>query len=95
MTQEKLAEYAECSNSHIGQIERGRRIPSLTTTIKIAEALSVTVDQLLAENYSFPEKVYLKELAERMDRYPLGKRIKACESLLNYLDTMENFNQIK
>lgn len=93
MRQEDLAELCDCSNSHIGQIENARGIPSLEMTVKIANALSVTVDQLVKEDYTNPEKVYLKEIAERIEKYPVKQRIQACESLMNYLDALENFGQ--
>lgn len=91
--QADLAEACNCSNSHIGQIENARGIPSLEMTVKIANALSVTVDQLLRENYESPEKLYLKEIAERIDKYPVKQRIRACESLMAYLDSLERFGQ--
>ena len=72
-TQEELADKCECSNSHIGQIENARGIPSLNRVVKIANALSVTVDQLLKESYSNPEVVYLREIAERIDKYPVAR----------------------
>lgn len=93
LRQEDLAERCSCSNSHIGQIENARGIPSLEMVVRIANALSVTVDQLLRENYEEPEKIYLKEIAERIDRYPVKQRIHACESLLAYLDSLEKFSQ--
>lgn len=93
MRQEDLAELCDCSNSHIGQIENGRGIPSLEMTVNIANALSVTVDQLVRKDYTNPEKVYLKEIAERIEKYPVRRRIQACESLMNYLDTLEQFGQ--
>lgn len=93
LTQEKLAEKCNCSSSHIGQIENARGIPSLETVVQIANVLSITVDQLLKESYSNPELVYLKEIAERIDKYPVKKRIHACESLMLYLDSLEKFSQ--
>lgn len=93
MRQEDLAEKCDCSNSHIGQIENARGIPSLDMIVRIANALSVTVDQLLWENYAEPQMVYLKEIAERIDKYPVKQRIRACESLMSYLDSLEKFTQ--
>ena len=93
LLQTDLAEACDCSNSHIGQIENARGIPSLEMTVKIANALSVTVDQLLLENYESPEKLYLKEIAERIDKYPVKQWIRACESLMDYLDSLEKFGQ--
>ena len=92
-TQEELADKCECSNSHIGQIENARGIPSLNRVVKIANALSVTVDQLLKESYSNLEVVYLREIAERIEKYPVARRIQACEALMAYLDSLEKFSQ--
>ena len=63
-SQEELAGKCSCSNSHIGQIENARGIPSLDMVVRIANSLSVTVDQLRGESYSNPEVVYLREFAE-------------------------------
>ena len=56
--QEDLAEKCECSASHIGQIENGRVKPSLEMTVRIANALNATTDQLLAHEFSHPEEIY-------------------------------------
>ena len=47
LTQEKLAEAAELSVPYVSHIERGARKASISTLIKIAGALDVTVDALL------------------------------------------------
>ena len=92
-SQEDLADKCECSNSHIGQIENARGIPSLDMVVRIANSLSVTVDQLLKESYSNPEVVYLREIAGRIEKYPVARRIQACEGLMAYLDSLEKFSQ--
>lgn len=92
-SQEDLAEKCGCSNSHIGQIENARGIPSLDMAVRIANSLSITVDQLLKNSYSNPEIVYLREVAERIDKYPVVRRIQACEGLMAYLDSLEKFSQ--
>ena len=50
ISQEELAFQAELSRVHIGFIERGEKVPSLESIIKIANALSVSADELLAGN---------------------------------------------
>lgn len=50
LTQEQLAEKIGCNESYIGQIERSLKNPSLEVIVKIANALNVTVDYLLANN---------------------------------------------
>lgn len=50
LTQEKLAEYVNLSPSHMSNIETGTTKVSLTTIVNIANALSVSVDDLLCDN---------------------------------------------
>ncbi|NPV93468.1 MAG: helix-turn-helix transcriptional regulator [Firmicutes bacterium] len=50
LTQEQLAEKVGCNESYIGQVERGEKNPSLEVVVRIANALNVTVDYLLASN---------------------------------------------
>lgn len=89
--QEDLAELCHCSVSHIGHIENGLGKPSLEMIVIIANSLSVTVDQLLCEHYNNPTAVYLREIATRIDGYDVSQRILVCESLENYLTTLERF----
>ena len=49
-TQEHLAELVDLSPSHMSNIETGTTRVSLTTIVKIANTLSVTVDDLLCDN---------------------------------------------
>lgn len=95
MRQEDLAEKCDCSSSLIGQVEHARTKPSLETVVRIANALSVTVDRLLCDNYDHPEDVYLKDIAGRMKGYSAGKRIQACKALNTYLDMLEEFSSLK
>ena len=50
ISQEELADLAQISRVHISYLERGDRIPSLDSFIKIANALNVSADELLADN---------------------------------------------
>ncbi len=89
--QEDLAEQCHCSVSHIGHIENGQGKPSLEMIVIIADSLDVTVDQLLSKNYKNPTAVYLREIAMRIETYDVSQRILVCESLENYLNTLERF----
>jgi transcriptional regulator with XRE-family HTH domain len=42
LTQETLAARAGISSNHLGEIERGRRDPRLTTALRLVEALELT-----------------------------------------------------
>lgn len=70
--QEDLAERCNCSVSHIAHIEKGLGKPSLEMVVIIANKLGVTVDQLLGTYYNNPEIIYLREIAERIDKYDVS-----------------------
>ena len=62
MTQEQLAEQAAVSASFLGHIERGSRIASLETVMKLCVALNVTPNDLLSDDQlvmdaAIPEKI--------------------------------------
>lgn len=67
--------------------------PSLEMTVRIANALNATTDQLLAHEFSHPEEIYLKEIAKRIEKYPVSKRRLACEGFNTYLDSLEKFSK--
>ena len=48
MSQETLAEFADVSRVYISGIERGEKPPSLDTIVCLANALQVSVDELLS-----------------------------------------------
>ena len=56
VTQEDLAERVEISPTHLGRIERGEKKPSLSLLIRIANALQLSVDDLLVDSMTTPSK---------------------------------------
>lgn len=89
MRQEDLAARCECTSSHIGQIEHARTIPSLEMVVSIANALNVTMDQLLMSSIGNVEIVYMREMEERIKKLPTATKILACEELSNLLSIIE------
>lgn len=51
LTQEYIANYADVNVSHISNIERGVTKVSLTLLVQICNALDVTVDYILQDEY--------------------------------------------
>ena len=76
------------------QIERNDSVPSFDMIIRIANALDVTVDQLVCRELKYPERVYLKEISERLEKYSVEKRIVACQGLIKYLNMLEEFGKL-
>jgi len=63
LTQEKLAEMADISDSFMGHIERGGRISSVETLAKLANALNISIEFIICgeNNYQpgmLPEEIY-------------------------------------
>ena len=89
LRQEDLASICHYSTSHIGMIEKAATTPSLETIIRIANALDVTVDQLLYESIDNKEMVYLRDIERRIARLPIGVRITTWEAMENLIDIVE------
>jgi len=47
-SQEMLAEKADLNRSYLGEVERGKVIPSLATAAKLASALELSLSHLLS-----------------------------------------------
>lgn len=67
MTQEKLAEYSDCSINFIGEVERGETSPSFHYFIKICVGLQVDPNTLFK---SINDQVYEKIEKEVKATYP-------------------------
>jgi transcriptional regulator with XRE-family HTH domain len=64
-SQETLAEKAQLNRSYVGEIERGKVIPSLITLDKLASALGLKISDLLVhcERLAGQQAVYKLNLA--------------------------------
>lgn len=63
LTQQTLAEISSQEPSNISHIERGATKLSLPTLVNIANALGVTVDELLCDSIPASKSIYEQELA--------------------------------
>lgn len=65
--QGELAYYAGLKNSaHISHLENGQKKPTLATIVKIANAMSVSVDWLLCDNIVQSKHVYDERIANEL-----------------------------
>ena len=62
MTQDRLAEQVNLSPSHLSNIETGTTKVSLPTIIKLANALQVSVDSLLADSVVQSKAVFEEDI---------------------------------
>lgn len=63
LTQERLAEIVEISPTHMSNIETGTTRVSLTAIVSLANALSVTVDDLLCDSVVKSKVQFEKDIA--------------------------------
>ena len=66
-TQERLAEAVEISPTHMSNIETGTTRVSLSAIVNLANALSVTVDDLLCDSVVKAKVQFEKDIAAVLD----------------------------
>ena len=69
LSQGEVADAIQLSASFYGNIERGKRIPSVDTLVSIANALDVGVDFLLTDSVQAVQKQVSPEEARVLLRY--------------------------
>ena len=84
-TQQKLAEMAGISQIYLGEIERGTKMPSLRSFIKIIEALDLSADYVLRDELSSGERYIYDEIAEKLKNLSPQQRKAASEILDAYI----------
>lgn len=67
LTQEKLSEEVNISDSYMGQIERGERSLTLENLVKVANRLGVTIDYLLSDSVQVRDEALMNEIIQLFD----------------------------
>lgn len=86
LTQEKLAEDIDISNSYMGQIERGERSLTLGTLVKLVNRLGTTIDYLLSDSVQIEDKQLIKQMLRLME----GRTSKEKKMALDLIKVMFN-----
>ena len=96
LTQEKLGEKADLHYSYIGQVERGDKTPSLKALIKIADALDISLEELIREedeenfNENKLEQIKMKNINKLLSDKSSEELDYIYNILKNILDLMEH-----
>jgi transcriptional regulator with XRE-family HTH domain len=64
LTQEQVAERAGLSTKFVGEVERGRANPALTTLASIADALGVSLIDLIAVDAERPPRLSARQASQ-------------------------------
>lgn len=87
LTQEQLAELSNVGFYYIGEIERGKKLPSLTVFVQIVESLGVSADSLLKDEISaLPH--FNNEISEKLDKLTPKQRASAVAILDAYIKAL-------
>ena len=76
LTQEKLAELADISVTHMSVIERGVKSPRVNTLVNIMNALGVSADYIFQDVVNYSTQSTTNELYERIRHLPATKQQK-------------------
>ena len=84
-TQQELADRAEMGVVYISEIERGVKMPSLNSFIKILDALGVSADYVLRDELPAGRAYISMEITEKLLSLSSGQRKTATDILEAYI----------
>ena len=87
-TQKELADRADIGTVYLSEIERGVKMPSLDTFIKIVEALEISADYVLRDELSSGKEYICMEMTEKLLSLTPNQRKTAAAILNAYLDSL-------
>jgi len=84
LTQEKLAEMAEISDSFMGHIERGGRTLSIETLAKLANVLNLNIEYIICGEHNYRPDMLPEEIHNALNRMSSSQR----KVFLNMMKTL-------
>jgi transcriptional regulator with XRE-family HTH domain len=88
-SQNVLAEKAGIGNVYLGEIERGQKMPSLNSFIKIIEALDVSADYILRNELNSGQDYIYDEITQKLKGLTPKQRKTAVDLLEAYLRNLD------
>jgi transcriptional regulator with XRE-family HTH domain len=84
LTQERLAEMSDISDSFMGHIERGGRVLSIETLAKLANALNVSIEYIISGEYNYQPGMLPSEVTDALNKMSANQR----KVFLNMMTTL-------
>lgn len=84
-TLQNLAEKAGVGNVYLSEIERGLKMPSLGSFIRLVEALEISADSILRGDLSSGKEYIYDEITQKMQNLTPQQRKTAADILDGYL----------
>lgn len=89
-TRQVLAGKADIGEVYLGEIERGLKMPSINSFIKLVETLEVSADYVLRDELTSGQEYIFDEITERLKNLTPRQRKTAVDILEAYLNNIEN-----
>lgn len=89
LSQEELSELADVTAQYISYVETGRKRVSLQVLVNIADALSVSVDELLLGNQKTEISLYLVELTNLIEECTRYERRVVYEQIVSLVKSLK------
>ena len=86
LTIENLAEKAEITPTFLGEVERGNKLPSIHTFIKIVNALDVSFDYILSEKVTASKPIVVNALTKKIMNFNTYQ-LKMLEKMVDTIDS--------
>lgn len=84
-----LAEKVGTGEVYLGEIERGIKVPSLSTFIRIVDALDLSADYLLRDELPSGKEYVLNEITQKLQHLTPKQRKTAADILDAYLRNLD------
>jgi len=88
-SQQKLAEMAGTGNVYLGEIERGVKMPSLNSFIKLIDALEISADYILRHELPSGQAYIYDELTEKLRGLTPRQRKTVADIIDAYLQNLD------
>lgn len=88
MTIERLAEQVGVSPNYLGDIERGNKLPSMGTLIRLVNELDISADELLKDEINRADYLIDAEISEKLKELTPKQRMAVLKILDTVLETL-------
>lgn len=89
LSRQILAEKVLTSEVYLGEIERGLKMPSLNTFLRIVEALNISADYLLRDEVTSGKEYILDEVTQKIEKLTPKQRKTAVDILDAYIKNID------
>lgn len=88
LTIEQLAERVGLSPNYLGDIERGKKLPSMATFIRLVNELDISADELLKDQVKRADYLVDAEVSSKLNQMSPRQRTAVLKILDSILETL-------